>query len=305
MRAALCGCVADTTVTTQPAPKKKAAADVYDYEDEWIDDTELIEYFGGDQRRAKHKGFFINKGDIEREDGPAKTSPLVRKRRRKDDEGPEKQGEEANTEAPTPMQRKVGCVCVCICNGRRCCHRHPGALTQKKPKKAAAVVEQPAVAQPSAQQDTEAATQQRPPADAQTSKPPSGRENAPPATPQRASVPPQGAPQPTPKALSHPAQGATLLERVRCTRFPCRRIATPRHACLQARVTMRCLQTWWRCSSACAAWQPSTRRPRTTRPNASSLQTSRRCCHSWSTCTHGAVALCGCVRLRCGVVVDI
>lgn len=95
----------------QPAPKKKAAADVYDYEDEWIDDTELIEYFGGDQRRAKHKGFFINKGDIEREDGPPKASPVARKRRRKEPE-PQRGGGSASPEGgpadgPPAVQRKV------------------------------------------------------------------------------------------------------------------------------------------------------------------------------------------------------
>lgn len=87
---------------------------MYDYEDEWIDDTELIEYFGGDQRRAKHKGFFINKGDIEREDGPAKTSPLVRKRRRKEPE-PQVGGGPASPERPTdpPVQKRVRSALMC------------------------------------------------------------------------------------------------------------------------------------------------------------------------------------------------
>lgn len=33
----------------------------YDYEDEFIDDSEMLEYLGGDRRRTKHSGFFVNK----------------------------------------------------------------------------------------------------------------------------------------------------------------------------------------------------------------------------------------------------
>lgn len=33
----------------------------YDYDDEFIDDSEMLAYLGGDRRRTKHSGFFINK----------------------------------------------------------------------------------------------------------------------------------------------------------------------------------------------------------------------------------------------------
>ena len=33
----------------------------YDYEDDFIDDSEMLAYLGGDRRRTKHSGFFINK----------------------------------------------------------------------------------------------------------------------------------------------------------------------------------------------------------------------------------------------------
>ena len=33
----------------------------YDYEDEFIDDSEFLEFVGGDRRKLKHSGFFINK----------------------------------------------------------------------------------------------------------------------------------------------------------------------------------------------------------------------------------------------------
>ncbi len=38
----------------------------YDYEDNFIDDSEFVEYYAGDRRKAKHTGFFVNTGDIER-----------------------------------------------------------------------------------------------------------------------------------------------------------------------------------------------------------------------------------------------
>ena len=34
---------------------------LYDLDDDWIDDTELQEYYGGDRRKTKITGFFINK----------------------------------------------------------------------------------------------------------------------------------------------------------------------------------------------------------------------------------------------------
>ena len=33
----------------------------YDYDDDFIDDSEMLAYLGGDRRRTKHSGFFINK----------------------------------------------------------------------------------------------------------------------------------------------------------------------------------------------------------------------------------------------------
>ena len=41
--------------------------DHYDYEDDFIDDSEFVEYYeGGDRRKAKYSGFFINKGTVEK-----------------------------------------------------------------------------------------------------------------------------------------------------------------------------------------------------------------------------------------------
>lgn len=40
--------------------------DHYDYEDAFIDDSEFVEYYGGDRRRARHSGFYVNKGIIEK-----------------------------------------------------------------------------------------------------------------------------------------------------------------------------------------------------------------------------------------------
>ncbi len=33
----------------------------YDYEDDFIDDSEMLAYLAADRRRTKHSGFFINK----------------------------------------------------------------------------------------------------------------------------------------------------------------------------------------------------------------------------------------------------
>lgn len=38
----------------------------YDYEDKFIDDSEFVEYYAGDRRKAKHTGFFVNTGEIEK-----------------------------------------------------------------------------------------------------------------------------------------------------------------------------------------------------------------------------------------------
>ena len=35
--------------------------DLYDMDDEFIDDTELRDYFGSDRRKTKYSGFFVNK----------------------------------------------------------------------------------------------------------------------------------------------------------------------------------------------------------------------------------------------------
>ncbi len=40
--------------------------DQYDYDDDFIDDSEFKDYYGGDRRKAKHDGFFINSGEIEK-----------------------------------------------------------------------------------------------------------------------------------------------------------------------------------------------------------------------------------------------
>ncbi len=32
-----------------------------EYDADFIDDTEVFDYYGGDRRKAKHSGFFINK----------------------------------------------------------------------------------------------------------------------------------------------------------------------------------------------------------------------------------------------------
>ena len=43
--------------------------DLYDMDDDWIDDTELQEYYGGDRRKTKITGFFINKVSLTRLQG--------------------------------------------------------------------------------------------------------------------------------------------------------------------------------------------------------------------------------------------
>ena len=43
--------------------------DLYDMDDDWIDDTELQEYYGGDRRKTKITGFFINKVSLSRSQG--------------------------------------------------------------------------------------------------------------------------------------------------------------------------------------------------------------------------------------------
>ncbi len=35
--------------------------DLYDMDDDWIDDTEVLDFYGGDRRKTKYSGFFINK----------------------------------------------------------------------------------------------------------------------------------------------------------------------------------------------------------------------------------------------------
>lgn len=40
--------------------------DHYDYEDEFIDDSEFVEYYGGDRRKAVFRGFYVNRGHVEK-----------------------------------------------------------------------------------------------------------------------------------------------------------------------------------------------------------------------------------------------
>ena len=42
---------------------------LYDLDDDWIDDTELQEYYGGDRRKTKITGFFINRVSFMRSQG--------------------------------------------------------------------------------------------------------------------------------------------------------------------------------------------------------------------------------------------
>lgn len=35
--------------------------DYVEYDADFIDDTEVFDYYGGDRRKTKHSGFFINK----------------------------------------------------------------------------------------------------------------------------------------------------------------------------------------------------------------------------------------------------
>ena len=57
------------TMEAQEKDRKLGAQldDHYDYEDDFIDDSEFVEYYeGGDRRKAKYSGFFINKGTVEK-----------------------------------------------------------------------------------------------------------------------------------------------------------------------------------------------------------------------------------------------
>ncbi|KAL0026237.1 hypothetical protein WJX77_004600 [Trebouxia sp. C0004] len=57
-----------------------------EYDDEFIDDSEFHEYYGGDWHKPKHSGFFINQGDIEKTDVllmSDEPGPEPRKRRTK------------------------------------------------------------------------------------------------------------------------------------------------------------------------------------------------------------------------------
>ena len=38
--------------------------DLYDMDDDFIDDDELQDYYGGDRRKTKYSGFFINKASV-------------------------------------------------------------------------------------------------------------------------------------------------------------------------------------------------------------------------------------------------
>ncbi|KAL0031313.1 hypothetical protein WJX79_002806 [Trebouxia sp. C0005] len=57
-----------------------------EYDDEFIDDSEFLEYYGGDWHKPKHSGFFINQGEIEKTDEllmSDEPGPEPRKRRTK------------------------------------------------------------------------------------------------------------------------------------------------------------------------------------------------------------------------------
>ncbi|DBA95241.1 TPA: hypothetical protein ACH3X3_013138 [Trebouxia sp. C0006] len=57
-----------------------------EYDDEFIDDSEFHEYYGGDWHKPKHSGFFINQGEIEKTDEllmSDEPGPEPRKRRTK------------------------------------------------------------------------------------------------------------------------------------------------------------------------------------------------------------------------------
>ena len=52
--------------------------DLYDMDDEFIDDTELQDYFGSDRRKTKFSGFFINKVSCKSHVYPAKLACPLR-----------------------------------------------------------------------------------------------------------------------------------------------------------------------------------------------------------------------------------
>lgn len=43
--------------------EKDVSVGDYDYDDQFIDDSEMIELMKGDRRKPKYEGFFINKVD--------------------------------------------------------------------------------------------------------------------------------------------------------------------------------------------------------------------------------------------------
>ncbi|KAK9823303.1 hypothetical protein WJX72_001785 [[Myrmecia] bisecta] len=93
--------------------QKGGADDMYDLEDDWIDDSEMYAYYAGDRRKTKHTGFFINKGTIEKtgEMLDADQPPTPKKRRKKvrpAGEGAQAAGADgAAKEAPVKAKRKL------------------------------------------------------------------------------------------------------------------------------------------------------------------------------------------------------
>ncbi|KAL8167586.1 LOW QUALITY PROTEIN: hypothetical protein V2J09_009085 [Rumex salicifolius] len=58
--------------------------DQYDTEDSFIDDAELDEYFEVDKSKAKHDGFFVNRGKLESIESSLPPNEQLKKRRRKE-----------------------------------------------------------------------------------------------------------------------------------------------------------------------------------------------------------------------------
>ncbi len=52
--------------------------DLYDMDDDFIDDDELQDYYGGDRRKTKYSGFFINKARVATGPFPHTFSQVIR-----------------------------------------------------------------------------------------------------------------------------------------------------------------------------------------------------------------------------------
>ena len=51
--------------------------DLYDMDDEFIDDAELRDYFGSDRRKTKYSGFFVNKVSLQAAYTPCPCLPTL------------------------------------------------------------------------------------------------------------------------------------------------------------------------------------------------------------------------------------